>query len=158
MGPIWGPSGADRTQVGSMLAPWTLLGLIPYWNNGVYPTHTMGYRLQTMGLYSLSGKTSYHQILRSLKAMRLDVIMIISLWHSTGIWAARLLRCLTNFRANGEVKTWISWLQVFTRSCSKTSYRLVNRDPVSHGWYDSYMTLIVSYSLPSVYTAWNRNW
>ena len=24
-GSIWGPSGADRTQVGSMLAPWTLL-------------------------------------------------------------------------------------------------------------------------------------
>ena len=25
MGPAWGPSGADRTQVGLMLAPWTLL-------------------------------------------------------------------------------------------------------------------------------------
>ena len=25
MRPIWGPSGADRTQVGPMLAPWTLL-------------------------------------------------------------------------------------------------------------------------------------
>ena len=25
MGPPWGPSGADRTQVGLMLAPWTLL-------------------------------------------------------------------------------------------------------------------------------------
>ena len=25
MGPTWGQSGADRTQVGSMLAPWTLL-------------------------------------------------------------------------------------------------------------------------------------
>ena len=25
MGPIWGPSGADRTQVGPMLASWTLL-------------------------------------------------------------------------------------------------------------------------------------
>ena len=25
IGPIWGPSGADRTQVGPMLAPWTLL-------------------------------------------------------------------------------------------------------------------------------------
>ena len=25
MEPIWGPSGADRTQVGPMLAPWTLL-------------------------------------------------------------------------------------------------------------------------------------
>ena len=25
MGPTWGPSGADRTQAGPMLAPWTLL-------------------------------------------------------------------------------------------------------------------------------------
>ena len=25
MGPTWGPSGADRTQVGPTLAPWTLL-------------------------------------------------------------------------------------------------------------------------------------
>ena len=25
MGPTWGPSGADRTQVGPMLAPWALL-------------------------------------------------------------------------------------------------------------------------------------
>ena len=25
MGPTWGPSGADRTQVGPMLAPWTLI-------------------------------------------------------------------------------------------------------------------------------------
>ena len=25
MGPTWGPSGADRTQVGPMLNPWTLL-------------------------------------------------------------------------------------------------------------------------------------
>ena len=25
MGPTWDPPGADRTQVGPMLAPWTLL-------------------------------------------------------------------------------------------------------------------------------------
>ena len=29
MGPTWGPSGADRTQVGPMLAPWTLLSGLP---------------------------------------------------------------------------------------------------------------------------------
>ena len=33
MGPTWVPSGADRTQVGPMLAPWTLLsGLVPDWS------------------------------------------------------------------------------------------------------------------------------
>ena len=30
MGPTWGPSGADRTQVGPMLAPWTLLSGFVY--------------------------------------------------------------------------------------------------------------------------------
>ena len=29
MGPTWGPSGADRTQVDPMLAPWTLLSGTP---------------------------------------------------------------------------------------------------------------------------------
>ena len=33
MGPTWGPSGADRTQVGPMLAPCTLLFGVPYSGN-----------------------------------------------------------------------------------------------------------------------------
>ena len=33
MGPTWGPSGADRTHVGPMLAPWTLLsGMCLQWS------------------------------------------------------------------------------------------------------------------------------
>ena len=32
MVPTWGPSGADRTQVGPMLAPWTLLSGIQHLN------------------------------------------------------------------------------------------------------------------------------
>ena len=30
VGPTWGPSGADRAQMGPMLAPWTLLSGIAY--------------------------------------------------------------------------------------------------------------------------------
>ena len=33
MGPTWGPSGADRTQVGPLLAPWTLLSGFGCWQN-----------------------------------------------------------------------------------------------------------------------------
>ena len=33
MGPTWGPSGADRTQVGPMLAPWTSLSGLSTWRN-----------------------------------------------------------------------------------------------------------------------------
>ena len=44
----------------------------------------------TLGLYSLRGKTSYHQISWSLEAARLDVIMIVSLRNLTGISVALL--------------------------------------------------------------------
>ena len=39
LGPAWGPSGADRTQVGPMLAPWTLLsGLSAKYSQNSYNT------------------------------------------------------------------------------------------------------------------------
>ena len=36
MGPTWGPPGADRTQVGPMLAPWTLLSGVLITSNTVH--------------------------------------------------------------------------------------------------------------------------
>ena len=57
--------------------------------------------LWTLGLYSLSGKTSYRQISWSLKTVRLDVIMFVPLWNLTGVSAAP--RYLSNFRAIGKV-------------------------------------------------------
>ena len=51
-----------------------------------------------LGIYSLSGRASYSEITWSLEAARLDVGMIVSLWKLTGIWAALLPRCLSNFR------------------------------------------------------------
>ena len=55
--------------------------------------------------------------------------MVVSLWNLTGTSAAVLPRYLPNFRAIGKVETRISRLRDFTRSCCKTSYRLVNRGP-----------------------------
>ena len=46
------------------------------------------------GLNSQGGWASYHKVLRSLKAVRLDVMMIVSLWNVTGILAAMLSMCL----------------------------------------------------------------
>ena len=40
-----------------------------------------------------------------------------------------LLRCLSNYRVIGKFQTRISQLWGFTRSCGKTSVRLVNRGP-----------------------------
>ena len=83
------------------------------------------------GLYSLSGKTSYRQISWCLEASRLDVAMVVLLWNLTGTSAATLPRYLPNFRAIEKVLTRISRLRDFTRSCGRTSYRLVNRGPDS---------------------------
>ena len=85
-----------------------------------------------LGLYSLSDKTSYRQISWSLGAARLDVAMVVSLWNLTGTSAAALPRYLPNFRAIGKILTRISRLRDFTRSCGKTSYRLVNRCPETY--------------------------
>ena len=91
--------------------------------------YTVFAQSQRQGLYSPSVKTSYRQISWSIEAARLDVAMVASLWNLTGTSAAALPRYLPNFRAIGKVQTRISRLRDFTRSCGKTSYRLVNRDP-----------------------------
>ena len=57
----------------------------------------MGQYIQ--GLYSLSVKTSYHEISRSLEAARFGFRLFQSLWHLAGISAAALPRRLPNFRA-----------------------------------------------------------
>ena len=92
---------------------------ICYWLSFIFP----------QGRYSLSGKTSYRQISWNLEAVRLDVIMILSLWNLTGISAALLPGCLSNFRAIGKVYTRNPRLRDFTRSCGKTSVPIVNKGP-----------------------------
>ena len=53
MGPTWGPSGADRTQVGPMLATWTLLsgmsGKIP----SLLVCHKIIYHLLLVGCFQV---------------------------------------------------------------------------------------------------------
>ena len=52
----------------------------------------------TQGLYSMSGKTSYHQNLWSLSAARLRFRLLQSPWNLKGTPMTVLLRCLSNFR------------------------------------------------------------
>ena len=87
--------------------------------------------LSNHGLCSLTGETSYRQISWSIEAVRSDVIMIASLWDLTGISTEPLPSSLPTVRVFGDVKTRIWRLRIFTRSCGKTSYRLVNR---GHGF------------------------
>ena len=91
-------------------------------------SHLM-YFLIYLGLYSLSGKTSYRKISWSLDAARFGFKLFQSLWNLTGTSAALRPRCLSNFRAIRPLQHPISWLRDFTRFGGKTSYRLVNRGP-----------------------------
>ena len=83
----------------------------------------------SLGLYSLSGKTSYRKISWSLEAARWGFKLFQSLWNLAGTSATLLPRCLSNFRAIRPLQHPISWLRDFTRFGGKTSYRLVNRGP-----------------------------
>ena len=82
-----------------------------------------------LGLYSLSGKTSYRKISWNLEAARFGFKFFQSLWNLAGTSAALLPRCLSNFRAIRLLQHPISRLRDFTRFGGKTSYRLVNRGP-----------------------------
>ena len=53
MGPTWGPSGADRTQVGPMLAPWTLLCGTVGRDSRAWPTMEIVYSTVFMIVYDL---------------------------------------------------------------------------------------------------------
>ena len=77
-----------------------------------------------LGLYSLSGKTSYRKISWSLEAARFGFKLFQSLWNLAGTSAALLPRCLSNFRAIRPLQHTISRLRDFTRFGGKTSYRL----------------------------------
>ena len=62
--------------------------------------HAISYGLSDfLGLYSLSGKTSYRKISWSLEAAIFGFQHVQSLWNLTGTSAAMLPRCLLNFRA-----------------------------------------------------------
>ena len=87
-----------------------------------------------LGLYSLSGKTSYRKISWSLEVAGFGSKLFQSLWNLAGTSAALLPRCLSNCRAIQPMQHTISRLRDFTRFGGKTSYRLVNRGPEQDPW------------------------
>ena len=100
------------------------------WTSGDQPCHIerLTY-IVGLGLYSLSGKTSYRKISWSLEAAGFGFKLVQSFWNLAGTSAALLPRCLSNVRAIRLLQHPISRLRDFTKFGGKTSYRLVNRDP-----------------------------
>ena len=63
MGPTWGPSGADRTHVGPMLAPWTLLSgtAISSWSYRSRSPHVTHFLIMTISLFVSQMKRIHSQ-------------------------------------------------------------------------------------------------
>ena len=85
--------------------------------------------LWSQGPVSISEKTSFRKISKSLEATRFVFRIVRSLWNFIGTSAAVLPMCLSNFKAIRQFKVPISWLRDFTRSYEKTSFRILRRGP-----------------------------
>ena len=86
----------------------------------------MDLRTSTQGLYSLSGKTSCHQISQILEVLRLCYNYRIALKFGRYLGSGAV-NVLVKFQSDWKSLNPISWLRDFARSCGKTLVRLVNR-------------------------------
>ena len=87
------------------------------------------YVTKYQGPVSISNKTSYRKILRSLEAARLVFRIVRSLLNLTDTSATLLPRCLSNFKTIWRFKLTISRLLDFMRSYNKMSYRILKHGP-----------------------------
>ena len=136
---------SDTSSIPPMQGGFLLSSLTWYSFMGVISW--LGRDTSLQSLYSLSSKTSYHQILWSLVAVRLSVIIIVSLRNLPGISAALLPSCLSIFRA--ILEKFLPGSHVF-----ETSWDLVVRCP-SIGeqgprWHAASWSLSVYSALPEL--------
>ena len=96
--------------------------------------------LSNLGFYSLSGRAFCCKISWSIEAARFGFKLFQSLWNLTGASAAALLRWPSNIRAIRSLQHPISRLRVFTKSCGKTSTRLMNKGPGDKSLRESMIT------------------
>ena len=86
MGPTWGPSGSDRTQVGPILAPWTLLsGYEQHFMSGLLDTWYVFPQIRLNLWSQRSNEINIQQI-----SMDIGPILYIKLFRkcSPAIWSS----------------------------------------------------------------------
>ena len=106
MGPTWGASGADRTQMGPMLAPWTLLsGCIVEMTYSAVDQHLEYTQLIQLCSY-LGSRDSYSRVI---------VVPLFALCYTSGrslgqgsLWNTKFLK---------PKKTWHNWLRYACCTC-----------------------------------------
>ena len=95
MGPTWGPSGADRTQVGPMLAPWILLSgtvnqsMTTSWKCFLHYRITMGKPPFNVGFSTQRASHASFGVLFDASLNKLLNIQLIYQWFTGD------LRCMT---------------------------------------------------------------
>ena len=113
MGPTWGPSGADRTQVGPMLAPWTSLsgGLaltIAWYNN-----NHVHYSGDILYLWAMDQNELWRVMLYQYKMAYLQY-GCRCVWCDasfTCIGINMIMRCL---HVDAEYRVWLNWYSLMT--------------------------------------------
>ena len=90
MGPTWGPSGADRTQVGPMLASWTLLSGKGYLNHQSLELalKSLTYKfssLRPINWFILMSESCEHFVKKILVVMYSVLFSILCLCHEIHI-------------------------------------------------------------------------
>ena len=85
MGPTWDPSGADRTQVGPMLIPWTLLSGILQFQPDVWISKLVSIIISLVCIHNDTAK--YISILR----LRICTIFFINIGLFWVMWIHNIL-------------------------------------------------------------------
>ena len=95
MRPTWGPSGADRTQVGPMLAPWILL-------SGYLPHIVFTFNLKMIRTYYVKTVIRRYNYV-TLRSVLLESLMLSHaafLWYITSFYILPV--CAIQWRHNGR--------------------------------------------------------
>ena len=135
MGPTWGPSGADRTQVGPMLVPWTL----------------------PSGMFSSIRKLSVGIIYNTRCCLDAFYYTSACSWHSTGLVCSKRISRYGLFAATSNQISNILLLSCYELFTNK------ERLTLPHLWWafrsDSPLCLCTTVSLWNIlYQIMNEDW
>ena len=114
MGPTWGPSGADRTLVGPILAPWTLLsGLVCdelIWGL-VSAKYYFNRTIRTIGLHQPNGIMQNHgnhiETMVGFVSPNSDNQFVTQWWNNEKISHGKDEKAHISAYSDGQEQTWV---------------------------------------------------
>ena len=134
MGPTWGPSGADRTQVGPMLASWTLLS--EEVRNFTNERSTLDDCISDTKPESKVKQWSNLTILHGTKLIWHVTTKVCNIWwrHQMETFSALLALCVGNSLVTGAFPAQGQWRRALNKRLSKQSWGWRFETPSSSLW------------------------